>query len=75
MQVLRDLGISEARLKNSMLEVWNKTDLLPSEAVPGVEAEAPTASTSTEGVQTGIKGACSFPAYPCIECMLSVHSL
>ncbi|KAL3161798.1 hypothetical protein ABBQ38_008890 [Trebouxia sp. C0009 RCD-2024] len=29
LQVLRDLGISEARLQNSLVEVWNKTDLLP----------------------------------------------
>lgn len=28
-KVLRDLGISEARLQNSLVEVWNKTDLLP----------------------------------------------
>ncbi|DBA79692.1 TPA: hypothetical protein ACH3X1_008363 [Trebouxia sp. C0004] len=30
LQVLRDLGISEARLQNGLVEVWNKTDLLPS---------------------------------------------
>ena len=37
-QVLRDLGISEARLQNSLVEVWNKTDLLP----PHVDAAAVT---------------------------------
>lgn len=42
-KVLRDLGISEARLQNSLIEVWNKTDLLPSDnaeaAVPGRQAK------------------------------------
>ena len=37
-QVLRDLGISEARLQNNLVEVWNKTDLLP----PHVDAAAVT---------------------------------
>lgn len=31
--MLGDLGISEARLQNSLVEVWNKADLLPSHAV------------------------------------------
>ena len=30
-QVLRDLGISETRLHNNLVEVWNKADLLPSD--------------------------------------------
>ena len=29
LQVLRELGISEARLQNGLVEVWNKTDLIP----------------------------------------------
>lgn len=29
--MLRDLGISETRLQNSLVEVWNKADLLPSD--------------------------------------------
>lgn len=55
-QVLRDLGISEARLQNGLVEVWNKTDLLPS--APPTDSHAqlqPTCQASHEPASTGAK--------------------
>jgi hypothetical protein len=53
-QVLRDLGISEARLQNGLVEVWNKTDLLPS--APPADSHAqlqPTCEAAREPASTG----------------------
>lgn len=55
-KVLRDLGISEARLQNSLVEVWNKTDLLQSDtaaaAVTGRQAESGL-SQKDDGITLG----------------------
>jgi len=56
LQVLRDLGISETRLQNGLVEVWNKTDLLPSQ--PPADSHAQLQSTceaSDEPASTGAK--------------------
>ena len=56
LQVLRDLGISEARLQNGLVEVWNKTDLLPSEPPTDSHAQLqPTCEASHEPASTGAK--------------------
>lgn len=47
--MLRDLGISEARLQNSLIEVWNKTDLLPSDIVTDRQAELVPDNLSHKG--------------------------
>ena len=56
LQVLRDLGISETRLQNGLVEVWNKTDLLPS--APPADSHLqlpPTCEASDEPASTGAK--------------------
>lgn len=54
LQVLRDLGISETRLQNGLVEVWNKTDLLSSESIPEAPAQL---SASSEPVVSSSSGA------------------
>ena len=54
LQVLRDLGISETRLQNGLVEVWNKTDLLSSEPTPEAPAQL---SASSEPVVSSSSGA------------------
>ncbi|KAL3161447.1 hypothetical protein ABBQ32_010332 [Trebouxia sp. C0010 RCD-2024] len=46
LKVLRDLGISEARLQNSLVEVWNKTDLLPPRLVAAAVTSRHTAAAA-----------------------------
>ncbi|KAL0050946.1 hypothetical protein WJX82_010817 [Trebouxia sp. C0006] len=56
LQVLRDLGISEARLQNGLVEVWNKTDLLPS--APPADSHAqlqPTCEAAREPASTDLQ--------------------
>ena len=77
MQVLRDLGISEARLQNSLLEVWNKTDLLPSGDSAALEAEALTASTNADDHSTGAYSATQKVKIICLKhamCACDRHS-
>ena len=50
MQVLRDLGISEARLQTGLIEVWNKTDLLPSQSASDPEAQTNSDANESSGV-------------------------
>jgi len=53
---LRDLGISETRLQNGLVEVWNKIDLLPSAPPADPNAQLPPISeASDEPASTGAK--------------------
>lgn len=69
--MLRDLGISEARLQNSLVEVWNKTDLLPPCLAAAAVTDTDTAAAAEklgptdddipgidETIHMGCKGSC-----------------
>ena len=66
LQVLRDLGISESRLQNGLVEVWNKTDLLPEASLAQLPLAFPA---STDRATKGANVILICPASSCIRCL------
>ena len=72
LQVLRDLGISESRLQNGLVEVWNKTDLLPSEPLQEA-SHAQLPMTHQASADRATKGANVTPTCPASRCIRCLH--
>lgn len=74
LQVLRDLGISESRLQNGLVEVWNKTDLLPSQPPQEASyAQLPKAHQASADWATKGADVTPNPASNCIRCLHHVQ--